>query len=162
MGLVPSAGGEDTILDMAGQQVPHVTFADQKNGPSDAPDRSYLIADVKFKTYRNSYPYTSGPTPNETYVDNCSIKPWRCSDKDMWVEGAPWYWYIWWHKFYRYGHAGLLRHQLLQRLVRSVALFQRHLEDMAYFVRICIRGWNSGLRHIPICEILYSVPYSTH
>ena len=116
MGLVPSAGGADTILDMAAQQVLHITLADQKHGSSDAPDRSYLITDVRFMTCKDSYPYTSGPAPNnETYVDNCSIKSWRCSDKDMWVEGAPWYRYIWRHKFDRYGRIGSLRHQLLQR-----------------------------------------------
>jgi len=116
MGLVPSAGGENTILDMAAQQVLHITLADQKHGCFDAPDRSYLITDVKFKTCRDSYPYTSGPTPNnETYVDNCSIKPWRCSDKGMRAEGTPWYRYVWRHKFDRYGRVGSLRHQLLQR-----------------------------------------------
>ncbi|OCL05252.1 hypothetical protein AOQ84DRAFT_100693 [Glonium stellatum] len=115
MGLVPSAGGDDKILDMANQQVLHVTLADQKHGSSNAPDRSYLITDVKLKSYEDSYPYTSGPTPNnETYVDNCNAKSWRCPDKDIHGEGAPWYRYIWRHKFDRYGRVGSFRYQLLK------------------------------------------------
>ncbi|OCK93272.1 uncharacterized protein K441DRAFT_697397 [Cenococcum geophilum 1.58] len=113
---VPANTSISRIKDLVSVGLLQGIYYDQKHGSSDAPDRSYLITDVKFKTCRDSYPYTSGPTPNnETYVDNCSIKSWRCSDKDMRVEGAPWYRYVWRHKFDRYGRVGSLRHQLLQR-----------------------------------------------
>jgi len=46
--------GRDDSFDDRLQKVVHITLADQKHGPSDESDRSYLITDVQIKESRKS------------------------------------------------------------------------------------------------------------
>ncbi|KAF2188963.1 hypothetical protein K469DRAFT_659866 [Zopfia rhizophila CBS 207.26] len=107
------AHSRSDVLDSSKQKVLHITLADSNHGSSNSPDRLYGITKIELKHIEDSYAYVPATEPERK---ECTLSSWKCPDKGLYREGAPWYRFIWRERFDKYGRVGSLRHALVKKM----------------------------------------------
>jgi hypothetical protein len=104
------------VLDAEQQMVMHVTLTDLNHGMSDAPEASYRIMNIEFKTLERTYDYVPALEPKQK---ECTRWSWSCADEGLYANGGgrtSAYRFIWRSRFDEHGRIGSLRHSVFRKM----------------------------------------------